>query len=167
MTKTVYHLPKTKERNCDIKVYEDRVEVEGEFWNLREKEFYKNPSQKDVAYIRDFIGMGYLKKRSHKKGIFFVICAAILEVLHIILDKIGDISNGFHLMGMELYVPVWIENSVNVMLVIAGIFAIMYLFSQKSVIEISFLNKRICIPRKCLTNNEFQNLYATLLRLKQ
>ena len=164
--KCIFHLNKTEVRKYDIKVYHDKLVIEGEFWNLKDKEFYKNNSQKDVGYIKDFIGIGYLKKKSYRQGIIFVISAFILEMINLILDKVGDIQMVMSLVGDSFELPRWIDYGVNIMLIGCFLLAIRYFFSQKDVVEISFLNKRICVPKNSLSNYDFLNLREIISGIK-
>ena len=39
-------------------------------------------------------------------------------------------------------------------------------FSKKKVIEISFTDKRICVPQKSMSSAEYQTLYQTLIHTR-
>ena len=166
----IYHLPITEKRKCDIKVFSDKVVFDGSFWFLKDKDFYHNKTRTEIANPKDFIGIGYLKKRSYRKGIIFVFAGTILEGIKFVIDKlnslVGKANKYLDWLDMSIELPVWLEYVMNGATIVCLFLAIRYFFSKKKVIEVSFINKRICIPEKSLTSQEFVNLRESILKCK-
>lgn len=169
-TGAIYHLPITEKRKCDIKVFSDKVIFDGSFWFLKDKDFYRNKANTEITNPKEFIGMGYLKKRSYRKGIIFVFAGTILEGIKFVIDKLNDLvgkaNDYLKWVDISIELPVWIEYIMNGATIICLLLAIMYFFSKKKVVEISFINKRICIPEKSLTSQEFVELRESILKCK-
>ena len=168
--KIQYQLPKTLERKCDIKVFDDVVVFEGEFWYLHNAEFMHNQFTKDIAYIKDYMGMGYIRKRSDKQCFHFVCLAAIMQVVKLFLLSLNklvyNVNNYLKWFDMSIDVPRWTSIIPNIIAIVCIVLAIRYFFSKKKMIEISFVNKRICIPENSLSVEEFKKLHHALLRYK-
>lgn len=166
-----YHLPMSDNRNYDIKVYTRQLIINGSFWYLKDKEFYRNSNNSDSANIQNFLGMGYLNKRSYRKTIIFVLGGTILETVKMIVDKLSDLvnkaNNYLQWVGHEISLPEWLNNTVNVLAIICMILAVIPFFSKKKVVEISFTDKRICIPQKSMSNREYMELYQVIQTLRK
>lgn len=152
-------------KHFEIRVYQNRFSITGSFWYLKNKEFIRCKGH-DEALISNFTGMGYLSKRSPRKCMIFVLVATLLQLIKFVLDKISDIldklNNWLNLAHMEISMPPWCQNLLNISAVICLILAIVYFFSKMNVIEISFTDKRFCIPRRSIDSNEFGKLYNIL-----
>lgn len=161
------YLPQNEQRACDIRVLSDRVLFRGEFWYLKDYDFYRCKTEADMAYIKDFIGMGYLTKRSYRKGVAFVFGGAALILLKTVLDKLSewtDKANDYlKWIHQAVTLPEWLNYIMYGVAGICLILAVIYFFSKKKVVEISFLTKRICIPQKSITPQEFAYLRQAIL----
>lgn len=166
-----YHLPMSDNRNYDIKVYAKQLIITGSFWYLKDKEFYRNSNNSDNANIQNFLGMGYLNKRSYRKTIIFVLGGTILEAVKMVVDKLSDlvnkVNNYLQWIGHEICLPEWLNYTVNVLAIICLILAVTLFFSKKKVIEISFTDKRFCIPQKSMSNKEYMELYQIIQTLRK
>lgn len=167
--KLCYYLPAGDNRFYSITIYEETIVFEGEFWYLRNKEFYKNQEKTDVAYINNFIGMGYLEKRSYKKCVAFVLSGLVLTAINTItvkLSKWADDANFFlRWIGKTVALPEWMAMGLNLAMIICLLLGILFFFSKKKVVEISFTDKRICVPQKSISDLEFAKLYQTIRQL--
>lgn len=166
----LYHLPITEQRLCDIQVFSDRIIFSGKFWYLRDKDFYSNHGKEETAFIKDFLGIGYLTKRSYRKTVLFVFAGTFLGLTKSLVDKIGEwIENAnsvLRWMDYSLSLPVWMNTTINILAVGCIIIGLMLFFSKKKVVEISFTTKRICIPQKSLSGDEFYGLHDIIKSLK-
>lgn len=164
-----YHLPLSVNRLYDVKVYTDKILFNGKYWYLKDKEFFSNKSRTDICLIHNFLGMGYLSKRSYKLCVLFVFGGIILEGVKFIADKLTELvdkANSYlQWIGHEISLPDWINYTVNTLAVICIILAVMLFFSKKKVIEISFTDKRICVPQNSMSNKEYTELYQTIRSL--
>lgn len=166
-----YHLPITNKRKCDIKVYSQYIVFEGNFMYLKDKEFYRNKQPKDTVFIKNFLGMGYLKKRSYKKCIVFILGGSVLSVIKTIIDKLSELVDKANTIlqwiGQSVTLPEWMNITLNMVAAICLLLGVLFFFSKKKVVEISFTDKRICIPQKSLSNAEFAKLYQSLEQLSK
>lgn len=166
----IYHLPTTTNRSCDIQVFSDHVTFSGKFWYLRDKDFYRNRGKSETALIKDFLGMGYLAKRSYRQTVIFVFGGTFLEIVKAVVDKLSEwvdkANNYLKWIDHTIALPEWMNITVNVMAFLCIALGIALFFSKKKVIEISFTTKRICIPQKSLSADEFQKLRGIIKSLK-
>lgn len=165
------HLPVTEKRKCDIKVWSDRIVFSGKFLYLRQQEFYSNKGLSDTALPRNFLGMGYLSQRSYRKTLLFIISGVLMEGAKLLLDKLSELldnANRFlQWIGQAITLPDWMNTTVNLLAVICLALGVILFFSKHKVVEISFTDKRICIPQKSITHAEYTELYHTIKELKQ
>ena len=166
----IYKLPKNENRSYCITVNRVTVSFEGDFWYLKEKEFVKCKTKTEAALVQDFLGMGYLSKRSFRKCLLFIIAGSALELIKFavdklteLLDKINDILRWF---DQSISLPDWVNSTMNFVAIICVVLAIMLFFSKKKVVEISFTDKRICVPKSSMTHGEYSMLYQSLLIAK-
>lgn len=166
-----YHLPATENRKCDIKVMGDRIDFSGQFLYLKDKEFYPNRGQSDTALVCNFLGMGYLSQRSYRKTLLFLVSGVTLEAAKLVLDKASELADkandALQWFDWELVLPGWMNITVNLLALICLIFGAILFFSKKRVLEISFTDKRICIPRNAISDSEYAKLYQTIKTLRQ
>lgn len=148
----------TKKMKCDIVVTETFFVISGDYYYLLDKEFMKVLGGRDVIPISEYMGLGVLKKRSPKKMFFFIGAAFLLEVLGNLSDKINNI---FSEANIE-----WMNNLNNVCAMLALVIGIGYFFSKKSVYEISFRTKRICVDEKSFLMEDMKKLDKIMLELR-
>lgn len=164
-----YQLPITANRFYSITVYAQKIVIEGKFWYLRDKEFYRNKEKTDTALIQNFLGMGYLKKRSYKKCVAFILSGLVLTGINAVMEKLNEWTDNANFflqwIGKTIALPEWMGIVLNVATVICMLFGIVYFFSKKKVVEISFTDKRICIPQKSISDLEFNALYQVIKQL--
>lgn len=164
--KPLYHITAIGKRKCDIAVWRDRVIFSGKFFYLKNKEFYKNREQTETAYLCNYLGMGYLSQRSYRKTLLFLISGTVFEIAKFVLDKLTefiDKANKYlKWVDHTISLPEWMNNTVNFFAIMCFLFAVVLFFSKKKVIEISFTDKRICVPQKSLSQSEYNMLYQAI-----
>lgn len=164
----LYQLLPTDYRKYCLKVYQDRITIDGKFLYLKDKEFIAQNGNV-TALLHNYIGMGYLAKRSYRKTFAFVFGGVILGVINSIIEKfsaLADKANSFlRWIGETVTLPEWMTYLLNGTMVICIILGILLFFSKKKVVEISFTDKRICIPRRSLSDAEYAGLYQTIKNL--
>ena len=148
----------SKKKYCIIQVTEEEFCIQGDFYFLVNKEFYKSKTRTDTCSIKEYMGLGKLRKRSPKKTLFFIALAVILEFVDMLAGKINDI---FFFTNTDW--TSYIVNTVAFLCVTAGIIAF---FSKKKVIEISFLSKRICVDEKLFAEEDINRLHQLLTKLR-
>ena len=147
-----------KGKRCAILVTEEQFCIQGDFYYLVNKEFHKSKAKNDNCPIKEYMGLGSLRKRSPKKILFFLAFAVVLEFVDMIAGKIEDI--------LFFANTDWISYIVNTLAVICLVVGIVALFSKKNVIEISFLSKRICIDEKLFAEGDINRLHQLMVKLK-
>jgi hypothetical protein len=166
-----YRLVENSKRHYSITVNREEVLFTGNFWYLQEKEFVRCKSKSEKAWINNFLGMGYLAKRSPRKCILFVVGASLLELVKTIIDKLTEwidkANNYLQWIDRSISMPEWLNYTMNTLAIICAVLAVVYFFSKKKVIEISFTDKRICVPQNSMTNNEYHMLYQSILNAKK
>lgn len=142
----------------------------GQFLYLKEKEFYQNHGQSDTAFLSNFLGIGYLNQRSYRKTIAFIVSGMIMQGVKLTVDKLSELAdqaNSFlQWIGHAVELPSWLNYTVNLLAAVCLIMGVALFFSKKKVVEISFTDKRICIPQKSLSNAEYAGLYQAVKALK-
>lgn len=100
----------------------------------------------------------------------FVIAGTILEVVKMIIDKLTEwmdkANNYLQWIDKAISLPEWMNYTLNTLAVICILLAIALFFSKKKVIEISFTDKRICVPQKSMTKSEYNMLYQSIMSAK-
>lgn len=164
----LYQLSPADHRKYCLKVYQDRLTVDGRFWYLKDKEFISQNGNA-TALLHNYIGMGYLAKRSYRKTLAFVFGGVILGVINLIIEKLSDLADRANTflrwIGEAVTLPDWMTYLLYGTMVICIILGILLFFSKKKVVEISFTDKRICIPRNSLADAEYAGLYRTIKNL--
>lgn len=148
----------TKYRQCQLVVTEDTFIVTGDYYYLVDKEFKKVNGKQDTVFIKDYMGLGTLRKRSPKKMFLFIGLALVLEIVSVIADKLSDL--------FFMFDTGWTDYFVNTAAVICLLVGLAYLFSKKKVHEISFRTRRICVDEKMFSNAEMRKLDKVLLDLR-
>lgn len=156
----LYKLTENAGRNYTITVNRENVLFTGYFWYLKDKEFIKSHGSDESALVKNFIGIGYLAKRSFKKCLMFVIAGSVLEVVKMIIDKLTE------WVDKSISLPEWMNYTMNALAILCILFAVSLFFSKKKVIEISFTDKRICVPQKSMTDSEYNMLYQSIMKAK-
>jgi RNA polymerase subunit RPABC4/transcription elongation factor Spt4 len=166
----LFQITENEKRQYSIIVNRNEILFNGEFWYLKDKEFVSNKNKSDRALISNFMGMGYLAKRSPRKCILFVIVGSMLELVKAIIDKLSDwvdeVNNYLQWFDKSISLPDWMNYTMNTLAIICVLLAIVYFFSKKKVIEISFTDKRICVPQNSMTSNEYHTLYQSIINAK-
>jgi len=167
----LYKLTENSDRKYSITVNRKDICFAGKFWCLRDKEFVKCKNKQENALIQNFVGMGYLEKRSFKKCLLFVMTGSLLEVVKLIIDKIAEwidkANNYLQWIDKTISMPEWMTYTLNTMTVICILIGVALFFSKKKVIEISFTDKRICVPQRSMSKSEYNMLYQSIQNAKK
>ena len=145
-------------KHCSISISEDCFMIEGDFYYLVNKEFRNVKNGRDTCSIKEYMGIGSLRKRSPKKLMQFVALTFILELLNTIAGKIDD-----YLFFMDTD---WTSYFVNIAAILCLIQGLRLFFSKKKVVEISFLSKRFCVDEKLLCNEDIERIHHILMNLR-
>ena len=145
-------------KNCRISVTETDFCIEGDFYYLVNKEFCPVKNGRDTCSIKEYMGLGNLRKRSPKKLVQFVVFACILELFNTIAGKLDDT-----LFFLDTGWTSWFVNAAAVLCIIQGL---RLFFSKKKVIEISFLSKRFCVEENLFPEEDMSRLDRLLTKLR-
>ncbi|MCM1046173.1 MAG: hypothetical protein NC417_11750 [Candidatus Gastranaerophilales bacterium] len=145
-------------KQCHIYVSETDFVIEGDFYYLVNKEFCPVKDGRDTCSIKEYLGLGSLRKRSPKKLIQFIVLACILELFDMIAGKLGD-----YLFFINTD---WTSYFVNAAAILCMIQGLRLFFSKKKVTEISFLSKRFCVDEKLFRNEDMDKLHRILIKLR-
>jgi len=148
----------TKNKKCHLIVTEETFKISGDYYYLLDKEFKRISDKQDTVSIKEYMGLGTLRKRSPRKMFLFIGVAFVLEVLSTIADKISDI--------FFMFDTGWTDYFVNTAAVVCLVIGLAYFFSKKKVYEISFRTKRICVDEKMFTYADMKKLDKVLLDLR-
>ena len=148
----------SNKKNCRISVTETDFCIEGDFYYLVNKEFRPVKNGRDTCSIKEYMGLGNLRKRSPKKLVQFVIFACILELFNTIAGKLDD-----YLFFLDTDWTSWFVNAAAVLCIIQGL---RLFFSKKKVIEISFLSRRFCVEEHLFRDEDMNKLHQILLKLR-
>lgn len=166
----LYRLQENNERSYSITVSKENILFVGDFWYLKDKEFVRCKNKHETVLIQNFLGMGYMKKRSFRKCILFVIAGSTLEVVKMVIDKLTqfvDKANSYlQWIDKSISLPDWVNYTMNILVVVCILLAVVLFFSKKKVIEISFTDKRICVPQKSMSQNEYKMLYKSIMNVR-
>lgn len=166
LNQRLYRLLPNSERSYSITVNRDNVLFSGTYWYLKDKEFVKCQNGQETALIQNYLGIGYLEKRSPKKCIWFVLVGTVLELIKMVIDKltewVDEANNYLQWFDRTISLPDWLNYTMNTVAVVCIIMAIIFFFSKKKVIEISFTDRRICVPQKSMTRDEYNALYRSI-----
>lgn len=147
-----------KRKNCAIQVTDEQFIIQGHFYYLVNKEFRKSKTKSGSCSVKEYLGLGTLRKRSPKKTLLFLAFAAVLEIVNTIAGKISDI--------LFFADTGWTDYVVNTVAVICVLLGLRAFFSKKKVVEISFLSKRFCVDEKLFAEDDINKLDRVLMKLR-
>lgn len=147
-----------KKKSCSIQITEEQFSIQGDFYYLVNKEFYRAKNKVRNCPVKEYLGLSSLRKRSPKKTLSFLVLAVLLEFIDTLAGKIGDI---FFFADTS-----WTSYIVNTAVLLCVIFGIVAFFSKKKVIEISFLSKRFCVDENLFVEEDINKLDNILLKLR-
>lgn len=147
-----------KKKSCSIQITEEQFSIQGDFYYLANKEFYRAKNKVGNCPVKEYLGLSSLRKRSPKKTLSFLVLAVLLEFIDTLAGKISDI---FFFADTS-----WTSYMVNTAVLLCVIFGIVAFFSKKKVIEISFLSKRFCVDENLFAEEDINKLDNILLKLR-
>lgn len=160
----LYELESSESRTYSLRIYRDRVLIDGNYSYLINKE-YISTSGEDVGMLSQYLGTDIIKKGSYKKTVIYVFAGLFLELFNTFLgylnDAVNRVNNVLKYLDRQIQTPPVFNIILNILIVICILLAINGLSSIKKMIVISFKDKRFCIPAKSVTQTE----YSTILNM--
>lgn len=153
---TEFRLLKNESRKYDICISNGLFSISGDFWYLKDKNFYSSKGAQDTARTSDYIGCGYITKRSYRKCIEFVVWAVLFNVIKNIIDFICKFA--------ETPKPLLII--YYIVIAICAFNIIRYFLDKKKIVDISFMNKRFAIPQNSINDRELHELKEAINKSK-
>ncbi|MDO4188323.1 MAG: zinc ribbon domain-containing protein [Lachnospiraceae bacterium] len=150
--KNTYILPRNERRLYEISVENGVFSIEGDFLYLDNMDFYSSNGCVDGAPVSDYIGIGFLSKRSYRKVLIFFIAGTIFTFFKNVLDYLDKFGVSLRPVTVIYYIlmGICIYNLVKILL------------DKKKVIEISFIGKRFAIPQSSINDEELHVLKLAL-----
>ncbi len=145
-------------KQCSIQVTDEQFVIQGHFYYLVNKEFRKSKTKSGSCSVKEYLGLGTLRKRSPKKTLLFMAFAVVLEIVNTIAGKISDI--------LFFTDTSWTDYVVNTVVVLCILLGLRALFSKKKVIEISFVSRRFCVDEKLFAEDDIDKLNRILMKLR-
>jgi hypothetical protein len=145
-------------KQCLIQVTDEQFVIQGHFYYLVNKEFHKSKTRCGSCSVKEYLGLGTLRKRSPKKTLLFLAFAVALEIVNTIAGKISDI--------LFFADTSWTDYVVNTVVVLCVLLGLRAFFSKKKVIEISFVSKRFCVDEKLFAEDDIDKLDRVLMKLR-
>lgn len=139
--------------SCTITVSGEKVWFQGDFYHYVSGRFHRIRQGEIIVAKGDFLGLGRLKKRSNGRLVCFLALTGIFSLLSALSDKLGYLF----FLNTE-----WLAVLLDVALICSLVGLAAYAFSKKSVVEISFLGKRICVDSVLLTEQDLSRLDRAL-----
>lgn len=139
--------------SCTITVRDGMAVFEGDYYEYREGEFCPVRQGRTAVNTREFLGLGYLKKRSNKRLLLFLAVTGVFSFLGSVSEKLD------YLFFLNTD---WLAALMNGVLAVSVLGFVFFLFSRKDVVEITFVGKRICIDRNRLTEKDIGALQQAL-----
>lgn len=143
--------------SCTITIENGVVVFSGNFYEYISSEFQAVKQGRVVLAAKDFLGLGYLKKRSNKRLVLFLFLTGAFSFLGTVSDKLDY----FFFLNTG-----WLSTLINVMLFLSVLGLGYYLISQKNVVEISFLERRFCVDKKLFLSEDIAALQKKLKSYK-
>lgn len=107
--------------------------------------------------LQDFIGAGYIRKRS-RRNLYYLVTVGVLIAILMQISR-GMKKFDVHLSHLKLYSSI-----------MAGVFVIalvFYLFMRYKLFEIAFVGKRICISERHFEKSDIQLFIQSIYQAKR
>ena len=160
-----FSLASSNMRDLDISISNGIFHISGKYYYLRNMNFYPNNGKSDVAYVKDYLGCGYVTKRSYGKCISFVVWAIIFQIVKSIYDAICRFASNHYYNTLFSFMNS-LQKPVKFVYVSALIICfaclVRYIFDKKKVVDIAFTNKRFAIPQSLISEREVHELKSVL-----
>ena len=155
-----FYLPRDEKRKYELKVEDDMLTIKGDYWVYQISDIYKRNNSMDTVSIKEYLGMGKLKMRPLRYVYGFIVIPFIIrwiiEILNHWVFRVFE-SNAFINIISDIG-----NVLLNILLIVFVIHGVRLIFSLKDLVEISFVSKHICIPRKSLTDLQYKTLNEIL-----
>lgn len=155
-----FYLAKDDKRRYELKIGDGIFSISGDYWIFNISDIYSQKDSHDEVLLSEYLGIGKLKMRPFRRVTAFIVFPLIIgfvsKIINHILIRI--------LMSSDMMERITdLGNTIITVLMIAFIlYGIRLFFSLQDLIEISFISKHICIPRKSLTEIQFKTLCQSL-----
>jgi hypothetical protein len=111
----------------------------------------------EAITLDDFIGAGYIHKRSRRNLYYLVFTGVCISIL-------SQVSKELFILGLD-------TSKVKVLISILAILFILllhlYLLKTYKLLEIAFVGKRICVKEQYYTKHDIQQFIGTIYQVKK
>ncbi len=155
-----FYLPKDENRSYELKIDKGVFTISGDYWRYDLSDIFKYTDSHDEVRMSEYLGIGKLRMRPQRYVVTFIVLPVIISFVSRIinhwifkvilsskaLEKVADVGNML----------------IGILAVVTILHGIRLLFSIQDLIEISFISKHICVPRKSLTEIQYRTLRNSL-----
>lgn len=147
-----FGLEQNERRQYEISVENGMFNIKGDFLYLEDMDFHSNKGYADGAPVHDYIGLGFLSKRSYRKIFIFLVVGTIFTFFKNVIDYLDKFGVSFSLINIVYYIlmGICVYNLVRIFM------------DKKNVIEISFIGKRFAVPQSSMDDDELHELKSVL-----
>ena len=155
-----FFLPRDEKRDYELKIEDGRFSIRGNYWVYNISDIYKRRDAYDDVDISEYLGIGKLKMRPIRYVVVFVAFPVLIDMVSSFINhKVFKVLLSSDALQTLSGVGNKIINFLSIAFILYGI---RLLLSIKDLIEISFVSKHICIPRKSLTEIQYKTLCKSL-----
>lgn len=155
-----FYLPKDEKRTYELKIKDGILSISGDYWRYDISDIYMQRDSYDEVSTSEYLGIGKLKMRPQRYVVTFIVFPMIISLVSRLInhwifkvllssDAMAKLSEAGNVL-------------INILCAAFILVGIRLLFSMKDLIEISFISKHICIPRKSLSEIQYRTLCRSL-----
>lgn len=184
----VYH--GTGTQNYDLLIDRDGITIAGEFYKIINREIIKSDTKKEYIPFDGYLGTSKLSIRSEKKlnyPIYVYLGFTVVKYLFGLIGKItgyvdtasniinknyADVAGSYFSDAIKSLIPIptsisFIDILFCIVQVVIAVLVFVYIFSKKSVYEISSYDKRVAFDKSTMDNVTFLEMCKFAENMKE
>ena len=151
-----FYLPQNENRRYEISIHDGVFSISGDYWCYNVSDIYKQKNSHDEVSTSEYLGIGKLRMRPYRYVVTFIVIPVIISTL---INVANNVVFKVFLSSETLEkLSSFVNAVVCILAVLFAAYGIRLLFSLKDLVEISFISKHICIPRKSITDIQYRTL---------
>ena len=184
-----YQYNGTGTQNYNLTIDKDGINIEGDFYKIINREIIKSDTKKEHISFDGYLGMSQLSIRSEKKlnypiyvylgfaaikfiyGLFGKITGYIDTASDIINKNYAKVAGSYIGDAIKSLIPIptsisFIDILFCIVQVAIAVLIFVYIFSKKSVYEISSIDKRVAVDKSTMDNGTFLKMCKFAEKMK-
>lgn len=154
------YLPLNENRKYELKLENGFFSISGDYWQYNVSDIYRKKNSFDQVDASEYLGIGKLRMRPVRYVVTFIMFPIVIGIVtkaanHWIFRVILSSEALDKMSGV-------VNSVINILMAMFVLYGIRLVFSIKDLVEISFISKHICIPRKSLTDTQYRVLDQSL-----